>query len=266
MASWKRNLLNKNDEELFVGWGRGEDANNHNLNLISWDVITRQNSDDDLGIRDARIVNIYLLGKLHLSTPRGVLLTLVITSGVVSLYIWEAELSPFDDNWNFGILYTMIPPPVKDFIRNNYPLAIRMMKMDGFGRDMLQVFILKIYVIVGLSTMLRVLTRLLRFGGGCGALRIVGSLQPFGRDLASTSLLSQLIALFGVGSHFLVGLLAMEQGLNLTWNLGFRYIILGSDCFEVVHINLDGICICLDNILLYVPNVCARLSRTGRLL
>ncbi|KAF1877616.1 hypothetical protein Lal_00040333 [Lupinus albus] len=44
---------------------------------------------------------------------------------------------------------------------------------------------------------------------------------------------------FGVGSPILTKLLPVEHGLNLAWNLGFKGIILESDCQETVQIILS---------------------------
>ncbi|KAE9614458.1 hypothetical protein Lal_00012188 [Lupinus albus] len=74
-------------------------------------------------------------------------------------------------------------------------------------------------------------------------------------------LLSGFCVNFGVGSPILAELLAMEHGLKLAWDLGFKKVILESDCLEAMQVIRDGVLICLDNILLVVSNVRTWLSR-----
>ncbi|KAF1862473.1 hypothetical protein Lal_00046569 [Lupinus albus] len=53
--------------------------------------------------------------------------------------------------------------------------------------------------------------------------------------------LSGLSANFGVGSLILAELMAMDQGLKLTRNLGCKQIILECDCLEAVQIISEDI-------------------------
>ncbi|XP_019457635.1 PREDICTED: uncharacterized protein LOC109358024 [Lupinus angustifolius] len=73
--------------------------------------------------------------------------------------------------------------------------------------------------------------------------------------------LSGFSANFGVGSAILAELLAMDHGLKLAWELGFKKVHLESDCLEAVHLLSSGIHIRHQKILKVVSVVRSWLSR-----
>ncbi|KAF1879364.1 hypothetical protein Lal_00005830 [Lupinus albus] len=441
IASWKANLLNKAGRlclaksvisfipiyTMQTMWLPQRDVNKRSLNLFRWDVLTRQKCDGGLGIRDARIANISLLGKLcwNLVSNNEKLWCRVLKSKYLgdnsvlfpprkasSSYTWRSVVkanhhlrdgfslhlgsrakSFWYDNWsgfgklcnfvnfvnisdtqllwNFDILYTLVPPIIKDFIRDTYPLSnknaeegwiweshdtgaysansgywwlnyydevidpvsevwrwvwhIKVLEKVKFmcwlgihddipsnelcfrrnmslspictrchsgNEELMHIFrdcrmLSAIWKRLGFNepSLWVVCSFRLWVFGGVGGGEITPSLcRPFpgqvklnvdGSCIRGTNVmggggvirdhegrwLSSFSANFGVGSPILVELLAMEHGLNLAWDLGFKEIILESDCLEAVQIIPDGVRICLDNILLHVSNVRTWLTR-----
>ncbi|KAF1879844.1 hypothetical protein Lal_00037347 [Lupinus albus] len=73
--------------------------------------------------------------------------------------------------------------------------------------------------------------------------------------------LSGFSANFGVESPIIAELLPMVQGLTLTWNMGFKKVIMKSDCLEEVQLISDGVQIRLHQIMRVTSNVRVWLSR-----
>ncbi|XP_019440200.1 PREDICTED: uncharacterized protein LOC109345547 [Lupinus angustifolius] len=66
---------------------------------------------------------------------------------------------------------------------------------------------------------------------------------------------------FSVSSSILAELLALEHGFSLAWNMGFRKVVMESDCLEVAHIISKGFHTRIHRILTVVNNVRFWLAR-----
>ncbi|XP_019433714.1 PREDICTED: uncharacterized protein LOC109340466 [Lupinus angustifolius] len=66
---------------------------------------------------------------------------------------------------------------------------------------------------------------------------------------------------FGIGLPIVVELLAMDQGLKLVWNMGFKKVIVENDCLEAIQIILVGVHIRIHQIFSVISEVRVWLSR-----
>ncbi|XP_019416401.1 PREDICTED: uncharacterized protein LOC109327691 [Lupinus angustifolius] len=67
--------------------------------------------------------------------------------------------------------------------------------------------------------------------------------------------------IFGIGSSIQAELLAIEFGLKLAWTLGYRKIILESDCLEVIHIISGRVQVCLERLAGIILSISGLLER-----
>ncbi|XP_019415559.1 PREDICTED: uncharacterized protein LOC109327034 [Lupinus angustifolius] len=207
----------------------------------------------------------------------------LLCSMVVYVHISDTQLTVKDlwkdSTWDFNLLYTLIHVHVKEAIvqliipssygpNNAWSLDDSEIEaQNAFIRSTVEAQnALLIQAIGGLKAM-RFWVPYSQIGLGFGGCMYLQSLRDHsirGGGVIRSDCgiwISGFSTTFGIGSSILAELLTIEFGLKLVWNLGYRNVILESDCLEAIHFISGRVQVHLDRLAGIILSISDLLER-----